>query len=73
MSFIYYFPLCPVFYPVQLLYASHYKLQLVYFVPYVSLRLVLQTIYVLNKGILQLLGLKSEVYNHEQFQIKSGL
>ena len=35
--------------------------------------LVLQTIYVLNKEILQFLGLKSAVYNRERFQIKSGL
>ena len=36
-------------------------------------QLVLQTIYVLNKEILQVLGLKSKVYNREQFQIKSKL
>ena len=36
-------------------------------------QLVLPTIYVLNKEILQFLGLKSAVYNQEQFQIKSGL
>ena len=35
--------------------------------------LVLETIYVLNKNILQFLSLKSAVYNREQFQIKSGL
>ena len=34
---------------------------------------VLQTIYVLNKEILQYLSLKSAIYNYEQFQIKSGL
>ena len=33
---------------------------------------MLQTIYVLNKEILQYLGLKSAVYNREQFEIKSG-
>ena len=33
---------------------------------------MLQTIYVLNKEILQFLGLKSAVYNQERFQIKSG-
>ena len=37
---------------------------------YIQERLILQTIYVLNKGNLDL---KSEVYNQEQFQIKSGL
>ena len=36
-------------------------------------RLVLQTIYVLNKKILQFLGLKFVVYKPEWFQIKSGL
>ena len=41
----------------------------VYFVE----RLILQTIYVLNKEILQFLGLKSAVYNQERFQIKSAL
>ena len=34
---------------------------------------VLQTIYVLNKEILQFQGLKSMVYNQEWFQIKRGL
>ena len=34
--------------------------------------LVLQTIYVLNKEILQFFGLKSAVYNYERFEIKSG-
>ena len=34
---------------------------------------VLQTIYVLNKEILQFQGLKSMVYNQEWFQIKSRL
>ena len=33
-------------------------------------RLILQTIYVLNKEILQFFGLKSAVYNWERFQIK---
>ena len=36
-------------------------------------RLVLQNIYVLNKEILQFLGLISAVYNQERFQIKSWL
>ena len=36
-------------------------------------RLVLQTIYLLDKEILQFLGLKSTVYNWERFQIKNGL
>ena len=40
---------------------------------YIVERLVFQTIYVLNKEILQFLGLKSAVYNQEQFQIKSEL
>ena len=35
--------------------------------------LVLQTIYVLNKEDLQVLGLKSAVFNWKWFQIKSGL
>ena len=34
---------------------------------------MLQTVYVLNKEILQFLGQKSAVYNWECFQIKSGL
>ena len=40
---------------------------------YILERLVLQTIHVLNKEILQFLCLKSAVYNGEWFQIKSGL
>ena len=40
---------------------------------YIVERLVLQTIYVLNKEIFQFLGLKSSVNNRERFQIKSGL
>ena len=36
-------------------------------------RLILQTIYVINKEILQFLGLKSAVHNQERFKIKSGL
>ena len=40
---------------------------------YIVERLVLQRLYVLNKEILTNLGLKSVVYNQEQFQIKSGL
>ena len=40
---------------------------------YISERLVLQTIYVINKEILQILGQKSAVYNGERIQIKSGL
>ena len=40
---------------------------------YIVERLVLQTIYVPNKEILQFLDLKSAVYNQEWFQIKSEL
>ena len=40
---------------------------------YIVERLVLQTIYVLNKEILQFLSLKSASYNRERFQIKNGL
>jgi hypothetical protein len=40
---------------------------------YCRAELVLQTIYVLNKEILQFLNLKSAAYNWERFQIKSGL
>ena len=40
---------------------------------YIVAWLVLQTIYVLYKDILQFLGLISAVYNQEQFQLKSGL
>ena len=39
---------------------------------YIIERLVIKTIYVLNKELLQLLGAKSPVYNQECFQIKSG-
>ena len=39
---------------------------------YIVERLVLQTIYVLNKEILQFLSLKSAVYNQERFKFKSG-
>ena len=54
--------------------ARHYKPRLVFFDPFFTAvynqeRLILQTIYVLNKEIL----LKSAVYNQERFQIKSGL
>ena len=40
---------------------------------YIVELLVLQTIYVLNKVILQFLSLKSAVYNQERFLIKSRL
>ena len=36
-------------------------------------RLILQTIYIINKEILQFLGIKSAIYNQERFQIKRGL
>ena len=35
--------------------------------------IILQTIYVLKREILQFLGLKPAVYNRERLQIKSGL
>ena len=61
----------------QIQYAHHYKQRLLYFLPHVSLwfiinsgYLILETIYVVNKEILQK---KSAVYNQEQFQIKGGL
>ena len=38
---------------------------------YIVERLVLQTIHVLNKEILQFLGQESAVYNRERFLIKS--
>ena len=59
-------------------YTPHYNPRFVYFFTpffiavYIVEWLVLQTIYVLNKEILQCLGLKSEVYNSDRFQIKSG-
>ena len=40
---------------------------------YIVKQLVLQTIHVPNKKILQFLGLKSRAYNLQWFQIKSGL
>ena len=40
---------------------------------YILEQLVLEAIYVLKKEILQILGLKSAVYNQEWFMIKSGL
>ena len=40
---------------------------------YIAERLVLQTIYVLNKEILRFLGQKSTVDNREQFQVNNGL
>ena len=40
---------------------------------YIVERLLLQTIYLLKKGILQFLGQTSMVYNREWFQIKSRL
>ena len=56
----------------------HYKARLVNFSPhfhsvYIVEELILQTIYVVKKENLRFLGLKSAVYNWEQFQIKSGL
>ena len=58
----------------------HYNLRFVqiFFTPFFTAvdiveQLVLQTIYALNKEIIQFLGLKSGVYNREQFQIKNGL
>jgi hypothetical protein len=60
-------------------YTHHYNPWFVYFLPhfftavYIVERLVLQTIYVLNREILQFLGLKTAVYNQERFQIKSRL
>ena len=58
--------------------ARHYNPRLVFFyliftAVYIVERLVLQTIYVLNKEILHFLGLKSVVYNQERFQIKNRL
>ena len=54
-------------------YSSHYNPRFVhiFFTPfftvvYIVEQLVLQTIYVLNKEILQFLGLKSAVYDQEQ-------
>ena len=61
------------YFTTKLLYASHYKPRLVYFLPqfftavYIVERLVLQTIYVVNKEILQFLSLKSAVHNQERF------
>ena len=40
---------------------------------YIVEQLVLQPIYILNKEILQLLGLKSTVFNQVRFQIKIGI
>ena len=40
---------------------------------YIVEQMILQTIYVINKDILQFLGLKSMIDNQERFQIKSGL
>ena len=45
----------------------------VFTVVYIVEQLVLQTVYVQKEEILQYLGLKSLVYNLEQFLIKSGL
>ena len=42
-------------------------------VVYIVERFVFQTIFVLNKEILQFLGQKSAVYNCERFKIKSEL
>ena len=39
---------------------------------YIVVRLVLQTVYVLNKEILQFLGLKNAVYNQERFKSRAG-
>ena len=50
------------------LFLPHFSLQF-----YIVEWLVLQTIYVLNKKILQFLGLKSKVNHCQRFQIKNGL
>ena len=42
-------------------------------VVYIVEQLVSNTIYLLSKEILQFLGMKSAVYNHKGFQIKSRL
>ena len=66
-------------YPPSILYSisstSHYNPRLTPFFTavYIIEQIVLQTIYVVYKEILQFLDLKSEVYNQEQFQIKSRL
>ena len=54
-------------------YARHYKPGLVYFLSHFSLRLIVQTIYVLNKEIFQFLNLKSSVCYQERLKIKSRL
>ena len=60
------------FLKIKIPYVRHYNPRFVYFLHpfftavYIVERLVLQTIYVLNKEILQFLGLKSSVYNQEQ-------
>ena len=58
---------------ICILYTRYYKPRLVYCLPHYSLLLILQAIHVLKEKILQILGLKSAVYNRERFQIKSGL
>ena len=52
---------------------SLYIFTLFFTAVYIAEQFMLETIYVLKKEILQILGLKSVVYNWEQFQIKSGL
>ena len=45
----------------------------IFTVVYIEERFILQTIYVLKKGILHFLSLKSAVYTQERLLIKSGL
>ena len=59
-------------------YARHYNPRFVYFLPHFSVRFIIKSglYYRLFKYInikQGKLGLKSEVYNQERFQIKSGL
>ena len=56
---------------IELPYALLYKTRFVFFTPFFTAvfiveRLVLQTINVLNKEILQFMGLQSAVYNQER-------
>ena len=68
-----------IFYRSQIFFLLIYHMHTIithgfyFFISFFTAVYIDETIYVLNKEILQLLGLKSAVYNCEQFKTKKGL
>ena len=54
---------------ILILYPPHFKPQLVYFLPHYSAVNITDNLFTKQGNV----GLKSAVYNQEQFQIKNGL